>query len=87
MLSHNSKFVFNGIGCSNGKFSLQVKPDSKPYQASPRYIAYALQCPFKEELECLQQQEIITPIGITETAEWCNILYLCQNLMGKSDYV
>ena len=43
--------VFNGIGCFYGIFSLQVKPDSKPYQAPLRHIAYALQKPFKEELE------------------------------------
>ena len=34
--------VFNGIGCFKGTFSLQVKPDSRPYQAPPRHVAYAL---------------------------------------------
>ena len=43
--------VFNGIGCLEGTFSLQLKPDSRPYQAPSRQIAYALQKPFKEELE------------------------------------
>ena len=42
--------TFNCIGCFKGTFSLQLKPDSKPYQASPRHVAYALQEPFKEEL-------------------------------------
>ena len=27
--------VFNGIGCFKGTFSLQLKPDSKPYQVPP----------------------------------------------------
>ena len=45
--------VFNGIGCFEGTFSLQLKPDSKPYQVPPRHVAYALQKPFKEELEHL----------------------------------
>ena len=35
--------VFNGTGCFEGTFSLQLKPDSKPYQAPPRCVAYALQ--------------------------------------------
>ena len=35
--------IFNGIGCLEGTFSLQLKPDSKPYQAPPRHVAYALQ--------------------------------------------
>ena len=34
--------VFNGIGCFKGTFPLQLKPDSKPYQAPPRCVAYAL---------------------------------------------
>ena len=42
--------IFNGIGCFKGTFSLQLKPDSKPYQAPPRHVAYVLQEPFKEEL-------------------------------------
>ena len=45
--------IFNGIGCFEGTFSLQLKPNSKPYQAPPRHVAYVLQKPFKEELECL----------------------------------
>ena len=43
--------VFNSIGCFEGTFSLQLKPDSRPYQDPPRCVAYALQKPFKEELE------------------------------------
>ena len=42
--------VFNGIGCFEGMFSLQLKPDSGPYQMPHRQVAYALQKPFKEEL-------------------------------------
>ena len=39
----------NGIGCFKGTFPLQLKPDSKPYQALPRHVAYALHRPFQEE--------------------------------------
>ena len=45
--------VFTGIGCFDGTFSLQIKPGSKPYQAPTQHVAYALQKPFKEELERL----------------------------------
>ena len=61
--------VFMGIECFEGMFSLQVKPHSKPYQVPPRYVVYALQKPFKEELEKLQRQDIITPLGVDQTAE------------------
>ena len=43
--------VFNSIGCFKGTFSVQLKPDSKPYQVPPRHVAYVLQKPFKEELQ------------------------------------
>ena len=48
--------VCNGVGYFEGTFSLQLKPDSKPYQAPSRHMAYVLQRPFQEELERLQQQ-------------------------------
>ena len=64
-------------------FSVQVKPDHKPYQVPPRCVAYALQKPFKEELEWLQQHDIITPPGMDETAEWCNNFVLVPKSNGK----
>ena len=63
--------MFNGIGCFKGTFSLQLKPDSKPYQAPPRCVVYALQKPLQEELEQLQQLDIISPLGIDEISQWC----------------
>ena len=60
---------FSGTGCFDGTFSLQVNPDSKPYHMPQRCVAYALQKPFKEELEQLKQQDIITPPGMDNTAE------------------
>ena len=74
---------FNGIESFEGTFSLQLKPDSKPYQAPPRYVAYALQEPFKEELRCLQEMDIITPLGVDETLEWCNSFMLVPKANGK----
>ena len=75
--------VFNGIGCFEGTFSLQLKPDSKPYQAPPMCVAYALQEPFKEELRCLQEMDIIMPLGVDETLEWCNSFVLVSKANGN----
>ena len=75
--------VFNGIGCFKGTFSLQLKPDSKPYQAPPRHVAYELQEPFKEELRQLQEMDIITPLGVDETSQWCNSFVLVSKANGK----
>ena len=75
--------VFNSIGCFEGTFLLQLKPESKPYQVPPRHVAYALQKPFKEELECLQKMDIITPLGVDEMAEWRNSFVLVPKANGK----
>ena len=75
--------VFNGIGYFEGTFSLQLKPNSKPYQASPRCIAYALQKLFREELEWLQKMDIIAPLGVDDMAEWCNSFVLVPKVNGK----
>ena len=75
--------VFNGIGCFKGTFSSQLKPKSKPYQVPPRHVAYVLQKPFKEELECLQKMDIITPLGVDKMAEWYNSFVLVPKANGK----
>ena len=62
---------------------LQLKLDSKPYQAPPRCVAYVLQKPLKEELEQLQKMDIITPQGVDETVEWCNSFVLVPKANGK----
>ena len=46
-------------------------------------MAYALQKPFKEELECLQKMYIITPLGVDELVEWCNSFVLVPKANGK----
>ena len=75
--------VCNGIGCFEGTFSLQLKLDSKPYQGSPRCVAYVLQKPFKEELEHLKKMDIITPLGVDKLVEWCNSFMLVPKANGK----
>ena len=80
-------YVFNGIGCFKGTFSLQLKPDSKPYQAPLRHVAYVLQKPFKEELNHLQKLDIIAPLGIDKTVEWCKSFVLVPKANGKVGYV
>ena len=34
-LQRDFEDIFNGIGCFDGMFTLQLKPDSKSYQAPP----------------------------------------------------
>ena len=75
--------VFNGIGCFEGTFSLQLMPDSKPCQVPPRHVAYVLQKLFKDEQDWLQKMDIITPLGVDETVDWCNSFILVSKANGK----
>ena len=76
--------VFNGIGCFEGTFSLQLKPDSNPYQAPLRHVAYVhTQKLFKDELDWLQKLNIITPLGVDETAESYYSFVLVPKANGK----
>ena len=75
--------VFNGIGCFEGTFSLQFKLDSKPCQVPLRCITFALQKPFKEELQHLQDLDIIVPLAVDIMAEWCNSFVLVPKANGK----
>ena len=75
--------VFNGIGYFEGTFSLQLKPDSRPYQSPLRHVSYVLQKPVKDKLDRLQQLDIITLLGADKTAEWCNSFVLVPKSNGK----
>ena len=74
----------SGIGCFGGMFRLQVKEDSCPYQATPRKVVYSLQESLREELEWLQKQLIIVPLGIDDISEWCNSFILVPKVNGKA---
>ena len=64
--------MFKGIGCFRDTFPFKVKEDVNLNQAPPRHVAYTLQEPFKNKLERLQEQQILTPLYQNKTAEWCN---------------
>ena len=46
-------------------------------------MAYVLQKLFKEELEWLQKMDIITPLGVDKTAEWCSSFVLVPKANGN----
>ena len=45
---HKDFDVFSGIRLFKGTFLLKIKDGTRPHQALPKYIEYALQEPFKE---------------------------------------
>ena len=82
-LHKDFKDISLDIGYFDGTFSLQLKTASRPYRVPPRHVAYGLQKPSKEELERLQIQDIIAPLGTDETSEWCNSFVLVLKANGK----
>ena len=68
----NLMTLFSSIQCIEGTFSLQVKEGSNSYQEPPRRLAYALQKQLNEELEELQKQQTVIPLGIDKMSECCN---------------
>ena len=79
---HNALSIFSGIGYFEDMFSLQVKETSWPYQASLEGSICSPR-PLKEELERLQKQQIIVPLGMTATSGWCNSLLLGPKTNSK----
>ena len=63
--------------------SLQLKPDSIPYQAPPRHVVYALQKPLRRNWTSYRKWDIITPLGVNETVEKCNSFVLVPKVNGK----
>ena len=50
---------------------------------TPKRVAYILQEPLKEELERLKRQQIIVPLYMDETSEWCYSFVLVPKANGK----
>ena len=46
-------------------------------------MAYALQQPFKEELDRLQKKQIIVPLDVDKASEWCDSFIMVPNVNGK----
>ena len=57
---------------------LEITMRMKAYQVPPRCMAYMLQESFKKELEWLEEQQVIAPLGIDETAT-----VLSSNMFAK----
>ena len=75
--------LFSGIGCFEGKFSLQEKEGSCLNQVQPGRVAYELQKALRGELEQLQKQQILAPLSVDETSEWYNSFALVPKVNGK----
>ena len=62
---------------------LQIKDSSQQCQVCQRRATYILQESLNEELQRPQKQQIIVPLGIDETSEWCNNFVLVPMVNSK----
>ena len=69
------KHLFKGIGKFNvPPVSITLKDDAQPIQKPPRKVPLAMKCPFKEELDRMENAGIISKYdSISGPApEWLN---------------
>ena len=62
--------VFQGIGCFDGKFHIDIDPKVKPVVHPPRRVPFALRDPLKKELDSLADRGIIEPVS--QPTDWVN---------------
>ena len=74
--------VFNRIGYFDGTFLLQQKPYSKPYQVPLCVWCTCYKHLLKRNEKGYRIQDIITLLGVDETAEWCNSFVLVPKANG-----
>ena len=66
--------VFEGLGCMDGLYHMEVDDNVKPVIHPPRKVPVALRDRLKEELDTLVKEEVITPV--TEPTNWVSSLVL-----------
>ena len=73
--------VLMALGALKAHFCYSSSQIAKPYQMPPRCVAYTLEKLFEGELA--KKLDIVTPLGVDKTAEWCNAFVLVPKANGK----
>ena len=60
--------VFEGLGCMDGPYHMELDETVKPVVHPPRKVPVALRDRLKEELDKLVREKVITPV--TEPTNW-----------------
>ena len=82
-IHHVFSDFFSVIGCFEGTFTLQVKDARQPYQELPPKDHLCTPGIPEKEARKIQKQQIIVPLGIDETSEWCNSFILVPKVNCK----
>ena len=68
--------VFEGLGCMDGPYHMELDETVKPVVHPPRKVPVALRDRLKEELDKLVREKVITPV--TEPTNWVSSLVLAN---------
>ena len=80
LIMHNEfSNVFKGNGSSKGLFLLHIKDDVKPYQMPSRNVTYALQEPFRKEMEDYKSNRYWHQKGWMKKQNCTTALSYCQS--------
>ena len=60
--------VFEGIGCLEGSYHIEIDPTVKPVIHPPRRVPVTLKYPLKKELERMVKEGIVTPVS--DPTDW-----------------
>ncbi|KAL6471870.1 hypothetical protein MHYP_G00205200 [Metynnis hypsauchen] len=73
--------VFEGDGCLEGTYHIEVDPSIRPVQLPKCRIPVSLMSPLKEELRSLQERRIIAPVE--KSTEWISSMVVVKKPSSK----
>ena len=74
--------LFEGLGELKGEYTIQLRPDSKPYALSvPRRVAVPLMGKVRDELERMEQLGVIAKVEVP--TDWCAGMVVVPKPNGK----
>ena len=68
--------VFTGLGCLPGEYHIEIDPNIRPVQHTPRRVPVPLKAKFKEKIDDMEKEGII--IQETRPTNWISSLVAVQ---------
>ena len=68
--------VFTGLGCLPGEYHIEIDPDIRPVEHSPRRVPVPLKTKLKEKIDEMEKEEIV--IQETKPTDWISSLVAVQ---------
>ena len=69
--------VFEGIGCLEGSYHIEIDPSAKPIIHPPRRVPVTLKDSLKKELDRMVKEEILAPVN--DPTDWVSSMVTSSN--------